>query len=71
MLTSFSANGRLEYYAVLFISILFPLPFHSSWQEPNSLSAAQLPHRTTTTHQIAGIFSWTVNSAFIHEDGKL
>jgi len=65
-LMAFVANSLLAYYAVLFVSSCFSL-----LAVPNSLLAALLPHRTITAHQIAGIFSWTVNSAFIHEDGKL
>jgi hypothetical protein len=65
LLTAFVANSFLVYYAVLFISLRFSLLV-----VPNSLLAVLLLHRTIIAHQIAGIFSWTVNSAFIHEDGK-
>jgi hypothetical protein len=51
-LTVFAANGHLAYYAVLVVSLLFPL-----LAGPNTLSAALLPHRIINPHQIAGIFS--------------
>jgi len=51
--------------------LTFPLAVPLFLAVPNSLLAVLLPHRTITAHQIAGIFSWTVNSGFIHEDGKL
>ena len=58
------------HYAVLFVSSHFPfrsaLPGGRNW-----LLAALLLHSTITANQIAGIFSWTVNRAFVHEDGKL
>ena len=58
------------HYAVLFVSSHFPfrsaLPGGRNW-----LLADLLPHSTITANQIAGMFSWTVNSAFIYEDGKL
>ena len=70
LLTAFAANGHLASYADLFISIVFPsrstLP-----SRHDSLSAALLPHSTMNAHQIAGMFSWTLNSAFINEEGKL
>jgi hypothetical protein len=68
VLTTFAANGHLVYYAVLFVSLHFSL-----LAGPNPLpppgSHATTPHHKPS--QIAGIFSRTVESAFIHEDGKL
>jgi hypothetical protein len=63
---AFAAKDRPEYYAVLFISLQFPL-----LAGPNPLSAALFPHRITNPHSITEIFSRTVDCAFIHEDGKL
>jgi hypothetical protein len=65
-LMAFGANIHLPHYAVLFVSLQFPF-----LAGPNPLSAALLRHRTITAHKIARIFSWTVKSAFIHEEGKL
>jgi len=47
------------------------LTFLLAGEARTPLSAALLPHRTITSHQITGIFSWTMYSAFIHEAGKL
>jgi len=53
-------------HAVLFVSLQFPLLVG-----PNPLSAGLFTQSILNIHQIAGIFPWTVNSAFIHEDGTL
>ena len=66
LLTALAANGHLAYYAALFISLHFPFLAVS-----NPLSAALFPHRITNPNKTAGIFSRTVDCAFIHEDGKL
>ena len=50
--------------------LTFPIPFRYSWRpELSVVSPASTQNKTA--NQIAGIFSWTVNSAFIHENGKL
>jgi hypothetical protein len=37
----------------------------------NPLLAALLPHRAITAHNPSGIFSWSVDSTFILDNGKL
>jgi len=46
-LTAFAANGHLEYYAVLFVSLRFSL-----LADPNPLSAVLLPHRNIKPHKL-------------------
>jgi len=70
LLAALAANNLHAYYAVLFVSSHFlfrsVLPVG-----PKSLLAALLTQCAINAKQIAGIFSWTANSAFIHEKGKL
>jgi len=69
LLTALAANYLVVYYAVIFVSSHFP--FSSALPDrPNSLLVGLLPHSTITSKQIAGIFSWNVNSAFINEEFK-
>jgi acyl dehydratase len=62
---AFAADGHLD--TTLSYSVQYISP---CWPGPNPPTAVLLPHRTITAHQIAGIFSCTVDSAFIHVDGK-